>query len=233
MRIVTTSNTQAQRNSPISQFVSSVWPLALVFLASACVMVIEIVAGRLIARHVGTSLYTWTSIIAVVLAGVALGNYLGGWIGDRSNERSSRNALSLLFFVSALLSLSILWVHWIAFDLAATLALSWPMRILFGVTATFLLPSIALGAISPVVAAVALRRSTRIGGTIGGLYAWGSIGAIAGTLATGFVLIPAFGTSLILFIVALCLGLIGFIVAPSLKSIVGLGVLFGVALATS
>ena len=230
---MTTSSTPPHNHSSATRFMASVGPLALVFVASACVMVIEIVAGRLIARHVGSSLYTWTSIIAVVLAGVALGNYIGGWIGDRSNERVSRRALSVLFFISALLSLSVLWVHWIAFDLAATLALSWPVRILIGVAATFLLPSIALGAISPVVAAIALRRSTRIGGTIGGLYAWGSIGAIAGTLAAGFWLIPAFGTSLILFMVALCLGVIGLAVAPSLNSLVALGVLIGVALATS
>ena len=33
-------------------------PYALVFLSNACVMVIELVAGRLIAPRVGVSLYT-------------------------------------------------------------------------------------------------------------------------------------------------------------------------------
>ena len=43
-------------------------PQVIVFFSSACVMVLELVAGRLTARHLGSSLYTWTSIIGVVLA---------------------------------------------------------------------------------------------------------------------------------------------------------------------
>lgn len=44
-----------------------------VFVSSACGMVMEIVAGRLIAPYVGMSLYTWTAIIAVVLSGFSAG----------------------------------------------------------------------------------------------------------------------------------------------------------------
>ncbi len=35
-------------------------------------------AGRLIAPYVGMSLYTWTAIIAVVLAGLSAGHWIGG-----------------------------------------------------------------------------------------------------------------------------------------------------------
>ena len=48
------------------------------FIASFCILVIEIVAGRILAPFVGVSLYTWTSIIGVVLAGISIGAYLGG-----------------------------------------------------------------------------------------------------------------------------------------------------------
>ena len=58
-------------------------PYAILFFSSACVMVMELVAGRLIARHLGTSLYTWTSIIGVVLAGISIGNFAGGKLADR------------------------------------------------------------------------------------------------------------------------------------------------------
>ena len=43
-------------------------PNATVFASSFCVMVIELVAGRIIAGHLGSSLYTWTSVIGIVLA---------------------------------------------------------------------------------------------------------------------------------------------------------------------
>jgi hypothetical protein len=39
---------------------------ALVFVSSACVLVIELIAGRIMAPYVGVSLYTWTSIIGAI-----------------------------------------------------------------------------------------------------------------------------------------------------------------------
>ena len=54
-----------------------------VFVASCCTLILELVAGRILAPFIGVSLYTWTSIIGVVLAGISLGNYLGGRIADR------------------------------------------------------------------------------------------------------------------------------------------------------
>ena len=46
-------------------------------------MAIELAASRILAPHVGVSLYSWTGIIGVVLAAMALGNYLGGRLADR------------------------------------------------------------------------------------------------------------------------------------------------------
>ena len=59
-----------------------------VFVSSFCIMVIELTAGRIIARTLGASLYTWTSVIGVVLAGIAIGNYAGGLIADRRGTRT-------------------------------------------------------------------------------------------------------------------------------------------------
>jgi hypothetical protein len=50
----------------------------LAFLASLAFMALEMVAGRLVTRHLGSSVYGWTSVIAVLLAGLSVGNYLGG-----------------------------------------------------------------------------------------------------------------------------------------------------------
>ena len=47
-------------------------PYATAFMASFCIMVMELTAGRIIARYLGASLYTWTSVIGVVLAGIAV-----------------------------------------------------------------------------------------------------------------------------------------------------------------
>ena len=54
------------------------------FASSLCTLVLEIVAGRVLAPTIGVSLFTWTSVIGVVLAGVAGGNYVGGVMARRS-----------------------------------------------------------------------------------------------------------------------------------------------------
>src|SRR5512136_935561 len=77
---------------------------AAVFLASFSMLVIEIVAGRIMAPYVGVSLYTWTSIIGVVLAGISIGAYLGGILADRY---PTPKTLGWLLFASGLAALSI------------------------------------------------------------------------------------------------------------------------------
>jgi predicted membrane-bound spermidine synthase len=68
----------------------SPWSASLiVFLSSGAIMVLELVAGRLMAPVLGVSLYTWTSIIGVILAGISLGNYIGGMLADRFASRGT------------------------------------------------------------------------------------------------------------------------------------------------
>src|SRR5690242_9365086 len=91
----------------------------IVFVASFCSLVIELIAGRIMAPYIGVSLYTWTSIIGVVLAGISLGNYVGGRVADRW---ASGLTLGILFLLSGLASLAILWTTgWVvAYTMPAT-----------------------------------------------------------------------------------------------------------------
>ena len=68
-----------------------------VFIASFCTMVIELVAGRIMAPYVGVSLYTWTSIIGVVLAGISIGAYVGGMLADRFPNPENAGVAALRF----------------------------------------------------------------------------------------------------------------------------------------
>src|SRR2546430_3067853 len=78
------------------------FPGSFAFLANGCLLVLELVAGRLLAPRIGVSLYTWTAIIGVVLAGISLGSWLGGKLAD---PRPGRSVLSFLFLLSAASSL--------------------------------------------------------------------------------------------------------------------------------
>src|SRR3954463_2103680 len=79
--------------------------LLIVFMASCCTMVLELVAGRILAPFIGVSLYTWTSIIGVCLAGISAGNFIGGVLADKAG---SRRTLGLILLGGGLFSLIIL-----------------------------------------------------------------------------------------------------------------------------
>ena len=84
---------------------SSLKAYLIVFVSSACVLVLEIVAGRLLAPTIGVSLYTWTSIIGVVLAGISIGNFVGGIVADRFPSPAT---LGLILLAGGISSLSVL-----------------------------------------------------------------------------------------------------------------------------
>ncbi|MBU2458529.1 MAG: fused MFS/spermidine synthase, partial [Planctomycetes bacterium] len=172
-------------------FLSILIPSATVFISSACIMILELVASRLIARHLGSSLYTWTAVIGIVLAGITIGNYLGGRIADKFK---ARKALSTIFILSSAACVAVVILNNLVGEWLWLWKLSWPVRVFSHVALVFLGPSLLLGTISPVVAKMALDRGLSTGRTVGDIYAWGAAGSIFGTFAAGFYLIPAMGT---------------------------------------
>ena len=182
-----------------------IWhPNLLVFLSNACVMILELVAGRIIAPYVGVSLYTWTSVIGVILAGISLGNFVGGRLADRWASYRLLGAVYILGGVASFVILSV--------DLASNLVphqwnIIWRILALTG--ALFVLPSAILGCISPIVAKLAVKDLASTGRTVGMIYASGAAGSIVGTFATGFFLISWFGTYNIVLGVAFILMALG------------------------
>ncbi|MEW4567376.1 fused MFS/spermidine synthase [Tautonia sp. JC769] len=177
-------------------------PYALAFFASLCIMTLELVAARLVARHVGASLHVWTSVIGVVLGGICLGNFLGGRLADRTE---ARRIVGPLFALGAALTLSTLWMNTVVGRTPGLEAMPWSLRTLVVVSLNFLVPATVLGLIGPVVAKVAVDQAARTGSAIGDVYFWGAVGSIAGTFLAGFVLIYEFPTSVIVTVVAAAL----------------------------
>src|SRR5690606_22919436 len=69
-------------------------------LSGATIMILELTASRVLAPHIGTSIFVWTSIIGIIMASLSLGYFLGGRIADKSQ---SPQTLSLLILIAALL----------------------------------------------------------------------------------------------------------------------------------
>lgn len=169
-------------------------------------MLLELCAGALISSHVGMSLYTWTSIIGVIMAGMAVGNAVGGRLADRD---APARTLAALFLLAALGCVAVLPLNAFFGGLPALAGLPWPVRIVLHNAGTFFGPALLLGAITPVVARLALAVDDSAGRAVGGVFAWGVAGSIAGTFLTGYYLVYAFGTREIILAAAAVLGALG------------------------
>lgn len=163
----------------------------IIFLSSALVLVIEMVAARLIAPFVGVSLYSWTAIIGTVLAGLSIGNWIGGVLADRNASQRAAGLVLLAASVSAFLILLIL--PQIAGPIQ-TSEMSLAGSSMAMAISLFFLPALLLGIVTPLLTTLALNYSDRTGHIIGMMHALAALGSIVGTFATGFWLVQWFGS---------------------------------------
>lgn len=158
---------------------------ALVFATSALVLVIEIVAGRLMAPYVGVSLEAFTGIIGTVLAGIATGSAIGGRLAD---QRDPRRLIGLALLGGGAFT-------WLSVPIVATLgpgSNGTPPEIVILTLCAFFLPTAMLSSITPMVAKLRLGSLEETGRVVGNLSAAGTFGALLGTFGTGFVLLGLF-----------------------------------------
>ena len=174
---------------------------ALVFLSSAAVLVLEILAARLLAPYVGATLETYTAIIGVILGGIALGSWLGGKAAD---ARDPRGLLAPLLITGGALAFAAIPL---IDGLGVALRGAGPLTTTTLTVVAFFAPAAVLSAVTPAVIKIQLASLDETGRVVGRLSALGTAGAIVGTFATGFVLIAAFPTRpIVLAIGALLVG---------------------------
>ncbi|KAF3469258.1 fused MFS/spermidine synthase [Streptomyces sp. Tu 3180] len=160
----------------------------LVFGASAAVLVVEIVALRLLAPYLGLTLETSTMVIGIALTAIALGSWLGGRIADQVDPRrllgpSLGVSGAVVALTPAVLRTTAEWA---------------PALLLLIASLTILVPGALLSAVTPIVTKLRLTSLAETGTVVGRLSGVGTVGAIFGTVLTGFVLVSRLPVSGIL-----------------------------------
>ncbi len=178
---------------------SAVLPCA-VFITGACVLIIEVVATRVLAPYFGNTIYTVSSVIGVVLGALSLGYYVGGRFADRHCDRA------FFYFIIFCGGLSVFFLELLILGVLPSFGqgLSIVSGPLIASFLLFFLPSALLGMLSPF--AVALQKKAcaheGVGSVSGDIFFWSTLGSIAGSILSGFVLIPHFGIHAIIISVA-------------------------------
>jgi spermidine synthase len=179
----------------------------MVFVAGIVTMALEFAASRLIVPVFGSSIYTWGSLIGVILSGLSLGYYAGGRLADRKDAGFIKfcsiifSAGLYIIFVPSLIAPAAIGIstHIASSITLSTISDNSSNHNDYGryacLLATFLLlltPTFLLGIVSPYAVKLTTKSLSRLGNMAGNLYSLSTIGSIVGTFLTVFVLIPIF-----------------------------------------
>jgi len=171
-------------------------------------MVIELTGVRLLAPLFGSSIFTWTALIGVVLVGISLGGIVGGSQADSESPRFS------LFDYLMLCSIFTLAIPLFYFLFGGAVR---PLGNVSGPTLMavilFAIPAFLLGAVSPIITRLVSRVSSDnyVGFASGITNMSGALGSFAGTFAAGLYLIPTFDYRTIYIATAVTLALCAFL----------------------
>src|SRR3989475_12744086 len=207
-----------------------------VTLAGMAVLIIEITAIRMLAPFFGNSIFTISSVIGIILAALGLGYYLGGTLADR------RPSAAWFFSLIVITGFSVLLLQF--FNAVLLPAIAYKLSLIDGPLIVsfllFFLPAMFLAMLSPfAITLLHGREADRgVGNASGLVFFWSTLGSIAGSLATGFLLIPHWGIGNIMAGVGsglMLLGCVGLMMTRKLPKIlpVGLalvGLISGIAL---
>lgn len=166
-------------------------------LSGFAALIYEVVWFRALSLVLGSTTYAITTMLATFMAGLSIGAYIGGILTDRTDKPEIlyvylEGAIAFIavvtFSVIKLLPPIYAWLYYtfrFSFE-----AFSFSQFLLCAVV---MLPStVLMGATFPVVCRICFTGGG-IGRDTGGVYAVNTVGAIAGSLAAGFVLIPNIG----------------------------------------
>lgn len=186
------------------------------FLGGFTMMAFEIMSARIIAPYLGSSLYTWTSVIASVLSGIIIGSHIGGIVADRVPTPRLLGVLCGASGITAVIAFLIASVIGPVVS-AAALPL-WLLALLFCL-AVFFPPAFVSAMLTPGAVRIRLATLAETGRVYGSLGAWNSAGSILGTYMTGFVFQAYLPTSVVWFFLAVALILAGMLGVLSFKRI--------------
>jgi predicted membrane-bound spermidine synthase len=151
-----------------------------------CMMALEILGGRFIQPVFGSSIDVWAAIISVFILSLSIGYVAGGRVADRSHSNGPLGWVIVLAGVFFLLTP--------VYGMPLMLGLGDSVQtarwgVLLAAFLLFLLPSLLLGMVSPILVKLVFTSAEKVGTTTGTLYAIGSIGNVLGILVSDYVLL--------------------------------------------
>ncbi len=174
-----------------SQPAGAAWILPLILLSGVVSFTWEVLWTRLLSHLLGGSIYAFGTMLATFLAGIGLGaGSAARWALDRRRAEQGFVLAQIGIAVSSFAAFA--WVDrlpGLVDDLALSggaFAFSAPLA-----AATLLPGALFIGATFPFAVRILTPGAAQAGPASARVYAWNTLGAIAGAVGSGFVLLPS------------------------------------------
>lgn len=181
-------------------------PLILTFLlfSGTCGLIYEILWMKMLTLVIGNTVFSITTVLTAFMGGLALGSFLAGRLEDKI-----KNPLRIYGLLEGGIGAYALLVP---FLIVATEPLfrfiyqnvnpsfyGFSLLRFFVCGIILLVPTTLMGATLPVISKYFVKRQTHLGWTVSKIYGVNTFGAVLGSFAAGFILIPRLGITLTIY----------------------------------
>jgi len=172
---------------------------SIIFLSEMVYMILELEASRIISPYFGSTQIVWTAVIGIILLSSSIGNYFGGKLADKKESEKILSpilgSIGIFILLLSIIDQSIL-------ILINTMVTDKRIGAVLAAFLLFLPVSILFGMLSPIILKKMISNIEKVGSSAGRIHAVQTLGGIVGTFLGGFYLIPEFGTTNILYLLA-------------------------------
>jgi spermidine synthase len=203
-------------------------------LSGAAALIYEVVWTRSLSTVMGSSTYAVSTMLAAFMAGLSVGGALGAWLSPKIRRPYLAFAWcefgigsTGLITIPVIMAATPLYIKsFYAFHLSFKAFSIVQFAIIFAIMAA---PTTLMGLTFPVIMKMFAGNGRDVGTQVGRLYCVNTLGAIVGSTAAGFFLIPAFGikgTAIVAASTNILVAIITLILSASLKQSTAALVLF-------
>lgn len=222
-------------NQPTKRFPAPLI-LAAFGVSGFCAIALEVVWTRMLVLLFSGTTYAYSTMLAAVLVGIALGSAVLAPVADRVKHPGYWFGVVLLFNGAAcivMLGLFDVLPGWFV-EWSSSVRSDWAgtLRMQFSIAFMALLPpTLLFGAGFPLAVRAATSDADRLGTNVGALYSANTFAGVAGAICGGYFLLPMAGIQLSIVALGGMLSAVGFLMMIAAPSRTGTRVVIAVVLA--
>jgi spermidine synthase len=171
------------------------------FLSGAAGLVYQVAWSKALGLIFGHTAYAIATVLAVFMAGLAAGSaFFGRWGKDQAEPIALYSRIEFLAGVTGAFSLAgfagVRSLYLAEYPLIGSMQPLLLTLRFFGVAVVLFIPTFLMGGTFPILVRGVTRNPVELGIRVSQLYWVNTLGALAGTLISGFLLLPSFGLRL-------------------------------------